>query len=339
MCSELNVLLVGDIVIDKDFDIERTIFDEDNPSISEVENLVDWITAAGYKVDVFDKVSNFIEARISNKDVLVFPLWRGGASRNRTAILPAYCESRNIPFIGGDTYVQAICQDKSVSKMLATAVGMKVPNELILLSEDELSSFYPSLSLRSPFVIKPLYSACSIGIDESSLCYNDDLARLRAETLFATGLGPVVCEEFIAGEDISLCLIEEHGTIVKRCVGAYQGRDGQSPFLNRLFTFDEKINTDPQWKISVLPDSIVQSVWTLAESLIRKIGKVDIIRIDGRLNDDGFVFIELTPDIHLALESIFLGSFNSVGESPSALLDFIIQSSIKKYAKQDVIMI
>ena len=331
MRSNLKVLLVGDIVENKNINIERYIFDEDNPTKSEVENLRDWIIEAGYKVDIFDKVNNFIESGISNEDVLVFPLWRGGASRNRTAILPAYCESRNIPFVGGDAYVQAICQDKSFSKNLATAVGMKVPGELVIQSLDDLISLSPSSCLRPPFVVKPLYSACSIGIDDSSLCYNDEFVRIRTKQLFDAKLGPVVCEEFIEGEDISLCLIEERGSIAKKCVGAYQGIDGISPFYNRLFTFNDKINLDPPWFISVLPDNTVSSVWKSAESLIRKLGKVDIIRIDGRLNKDGFVLIELTPDIHLSLKSVFMGSFNIIGATPSVLIDYIIQSAIKNY--------
>jgi len=217
--------------------------------------------------------------------------------------------------------------------MLATAVGISVPGEIVLRSEDELRSFRPSQHLHCPFVVKPLYSACSIGVDESSLCHNDNLARERAENLFATGLGPVVCEEFIEGEEISLCFIEERGTIVNRCVGAYLGIDGKSPFYNRLFTFDDKMNLAPPWSISVLPDTLVQKTWTMTEDLIRRLGKVDIFRIDGRVNEDGFFFIELTPDIHMALESIFLGGFNAAGSPPTELLDCVIRSSIKNQRK------
>jgi len=329
MHSELSILLVGDIVEDPDSTLKRPVFDEDNPSRSEVAHIVEWISEAGYEVRVCDDVCSFVESGLPYKDVLIFPLWRGGASRNRTAIVPAYCEARNIPFVGGDVYVQAVCQDKSLSKMLAKAVGMSVPGEMVLQSEEDLSSFTPSAHLHGPFVVKPLYSACSIGVHESSLCHNDDLARHQAQNLFDSGLGPVVCEQFIEGEDVSLCFIEERGAIVKRCVGAYQGTDGKSPFYNRLFTFDDKMNAAPPWTISVLPDALVTHAWELTQYLIRKFGKLDIMRIDGRLTEDRFVLIELTPDIHMGLESIFFGSFNAAGCPPAELLDFVIKSSIK----------
>jgi len=326
-----NILLVGDIVNDSDFNTKRTIFDEDNPSKSEVLRLVEWIDEAGYKVNIVESVNDFITKKKGYKDLLVFPLWRGGASVNRTATVPAYCESIDIPYIGGDAYVQIICQDKSLSKIFANSVGIDTPKEIVLRSVNELISFKPFSLLQSPIVIKPLYSACSIGIDEQSLCYNNEQAYAKAESLFSAGLGPVICEEFIAGEEISLSLIEENGTITKKCLGNYKGIDGKSPFYNRLYTFQEKILEKPTWNISVLENDIVKDIWTMAEKLIRKLGKIDIFRIDGRLNKNKFTMIELTPDIHMSLESIFFGSFNAAGNSPVELMDCIIRSTLKSY--------
>lgn len=329
MHSERRVLLVGDIVEDSYCALERPVFDEDNPSKSEVANLVGWIAEAGYEVEVCGNVSKFIESGPPDKDVIVFPLWRGGASRNRTAIVPAYCEERNIPFVGGDAYVQAVCQDKSLSKILANTVGIRTSREVLLYSDDELHSFDFISHLTAPFVVKPLLSACSIGVHDSSLCHNNEQARRQSEYLFASGLGPVLCEEFIEGEEISLCIIEDGGLIIQRCVGGYRDDNGKCPFRKRLHTFEDKMNMSPSWSISALSDKLVQSILKPAEELIRRLGKVDIIRIDGRIKDGDFYLIELTPDIHLSLESMFLGSFNAVGSPPTQLLDNIIQLSVR----------
>ncbi len=332
MSNKRTILLVGDVVDDSPYPGERPVFDEDNPSRSDVAHLTSWIQEAGYTVDVCDSVSSFVIS--TYKDVLVFPLWRGGASRNRTAIVPAQCEERGLPFVGGDAYVQALCQDKSLSKLVASASGIAVPREIVLRSENDLRSFLPSSQIRRPFVVKPLYSACSIGIDDSSLCHDDDVARCKAESLFAAGLGPVVCEEFIEGEEISLCFVEEHGVLVSQCVGVYQGSDGRSPFYSRLFTFADKTCATPTWRVSSLPNRVADGVWALAESLTRKLGKVDLMRIDGRLTENGFVLIELTPDIHMGLDSMFLGSFSASGYPPTAVLDGVIRSSLSNHAAQ-----
>jgi len=221
-----------------------------------------------------------------------------------------------------------VCQDKSLSKLLSNAVNINTTRELVIRSYSELKYFEPLVHMRPPFVVKPLLSACSIGINDASLCHNNEQARQHAEHLFFLGLGPVLCEEFIQGDEISLCIIEERGTIIQRCVGGYRDEFGQCPFRDRLFTFDDKINMFPTWTIHSLSENLVQNTWKKAEKLIHILGKVGIIRIDGRIKDGVFYLIELTPDIHMSLESIFLGSFNSIGYHPSYLLNKIIQSSV-----------
>jgi hypothetical protein len=59
------------------------------------------------------------------------------------------------------------------------------------------------------------------------------------------------------------------------------------------------------------------------------LGRVDCFRFDGRLTDGGFVLVELTPDIHMALSSSYLGGFLAQGVPPSALLDQLIRTSLR----------
>lgn len=327
--SKRKILLVGDVVEDSTCGVNCTVFDVDNPSRSEVACLVSWLSEAGYSTEVCDDVRAFTTTSWPVGEIVVFPLWRGGASRNRTAIVPAHCEVLGVPYVGGDAYVQTVCQDKALSKLVARAVGITAPADIPLWSERDLIGFKPLSLLRCPVVVKPLFSACSIGVDESSLCFSDTAARQKARQLFAESLGPVICEEFVQGEEVSLCFVEERGTFVKRAVGVYRAHDDSSPFHNRLMTLADKLNPTPPWRIDALPDSEASDVWPMAEQLSRLLGKVDLMRIDGRLTSDGFVLIELTPDIHMAMESMFMGSFCRAGCSPPELLDSIIQATIK----------
>jgi D-alanine-D-alanine ligase len=327
-----TVLLVGDIVDDSDGTVERSWFDEDKPSRGEVADLVSWLTRAGYCVEVQGDIRDFVDSGPQHDNVIVFPLWRGGRSRNRTAIVPAVCEARGLLYVGGDAFVQTVCQDKSLSKALAQATGLAVPGEWLLRSDGDLNSFRPSWRLRAPYVVKPLYSAASIGVTDESLCRSDETARLRAENLFDAGLGPVVCEEFIEGDEVSLCFIEERGRILEKCVVTYRDASGRCPFYNRLFTFDDKMNTAPPWDIALWPEPLSERIWQLAEAVTRMLGKVDYMRIDGRMQADRLVLIEFTPDIHMGLTSSFLGGFSAAGSPPHILLDGLIQASLRNQA-------
>ena len=327
--ANLTVVLVGDIVVESDRGEEQSVFDQDRPDDKEVDALAGWLREAGYGVAVRGSVREFIDDPPNTSAEVVFPLWRGGASRNRTAIVPAICEDRGIPYVGGDAFVQCVCQNKSLSKIWARAAGFDVPGECVLYSPEDAVRSQPVSDLGSPCVVKPLSSGCSIGVTESSLCRSDDEAVTRATQLFAEGLGPVVCEEFIMGEEVSLCIIEESGTITHKCVVGYRDSSGKCPFYDRLFTFDNKIEEHPDWKLEVLNMPMDGKTWRSAETLIRWLGRVDYFRFDGRIRDGRFVLVELTPDIHMGLSSSFLGGFFALGVLPSVLLDRLIRTSLR----------
>src|SRR5690349_24800667 len=102
------IMLVGDVVEDRAQAIATRSFDADKPTIHDVEQIRLWLADAGYDVDSVDAVAKFAAAPPKEHDILVLPLWRGGASRNRTAIVPAICEELRIPYVGGDVFVQTV---------------------------------------------------------------------------------------------------------------------------------------------------------------------------------------------------------------------------------------
>jgi len=334
MSNRKKLILVGDIIKNSNQQNELTIFDADNPTLDEVENLSSWLEKVGYEVEIETSINSFLRGISKRKNEIIFPLWRGGASRNRTAIIPAVCEAINLQYVGGDAYVQSICQDKALSKVVAKRSGIRAPRDIIIRSKQDFLSFAPSKFITPPFVVKPLYSACSIGVDHNSLCFDDEAASDKVQELFNRNLDPVVCEEFISGDEISLCIIEENGKINLDCICSYKDFNGFCPFKERLFTFDDKMNPSPPWVIKASCKSLNDDLRTCILSILNSFEKVDYLRIDGRICSNEFILIELTPDIHLGLESAFLGGFNAAGYAPEQILDRIIQTSLLNYEHQ-----
>lgn len=328
-----QILIVGDIV-DYPDDAEIPLMDSDNPFIEEVNEISTWFEQAGYQVKVQDSVREFVRNVNSYTDCIVFPLWRAGFSRNRTSIVPAVCETVGIQYVGSDTFVQSVCQDKSLSKDCCRKAGIEVPKELVIHSIEELESISFANYFNSKFVVKPLFSACSIGINKDSLCSNEIEAQKKVKQLFALGLNPVVCEEFIAGDEISLCFLEEHGKVTVRCISAYTDENGNCPFNDKLYTFEDKMNENPTWTITSNSNFTDTAIWNSVELLLRQFGKVDYMRLDGKLSNGKFVLIELTPDINLSPKSTFICAFKSIGLSPSNLMDSLVETAVRNYSLQ-----
>lgn len=307
------------------------VFDEDKPSRTEAGALLSWMANAGYDVELCDTVGRFADALVADPETVVFPLWRGGPSRNRTAVVPALCEERGLICVGGDAFVQSACQDKSLSKTFAVAAGFDVPREWVIRSRAELRTFMPSRRLRLPVVVKPLLSGCSIGVTNESLCETDASARRRAKELFEHGLGPALCEEFVAGDEVALCLVERRGTVVASCAATYLDVAGRYPFRDRLFTFADKVLRHPPWSVALHPHPLAARIWGSARAVVRNLGPVNLLRIDGRTDGERFVVIELTPDIHLGLDSTFMGGFQAAGIPPHRLLDCIVRAAVENH--------
>lgn len=323
-----SVLLVGDVIDDPQPFAPQSPFAQDMPTHREVAAIAGWLASAGYDVDVESQVRSFVDSRKRSPRGITFPLWRAGSSRNRTAIVPGVCEARDLPYVGGDVLVHAACQDKSLSKALIRAAGMKAPDDVVIRSVGDVAGFRFTSMLAPPVVVKPLYSACSIGVDDTSLCVSDEQVQARAYALFEAKLGPVICEEFIPGDEVCLCMLERHGRIVERCVAVYRDADGKCPFQHGLLTFDAKTRPDPGWAIGEDSALLDADTWERAERLLRSLEKVDLFRIDGRLHDGEFTVVELTPDIHLGTDSPFLGGFNAMGKRPADILDRLVQVSL-----------
>jgi D-alanine-D-alanine ligase len=325
---------VADVVADREAALASRSFDADKPTQEDILRIGGWLEQAGYSVSVISSVAAFLTGPPGARcgDMIVLPLWRGGASRNRTAIVPSICEELRLPYVGGDAFVQCVCQDKSLSKVFAQRAGFRVPGEWLLPARDDLHRFVPSDRLGGPVVVKPQYSAASIGIDEASLCWTDEAAREKADQLFAEGLGPVLCEEFLSGEEVSLCLIEEKGTLVATCAAMWVDAAGAYPYRERLFTFDEKAAEDDGCELALWPGQLDPQLWKCAADLVHLLSKVDCMRIDGRFDNGHFTVVELTQDPHLGENSELVGGFKCKGLQPPEVLDCLIQASLRNQA-------
>ncbi|MBK8176972.1 MAG: hypothetical protein IPK66_17450 [Rhodospirillales bacterium] len=321
-----DIVLVGDIV--EDGPSRETIFDWDNPTWPEVEQVRAWILSGGRKAEVISSVRQFASEAERYQGRIVLPLWRGGESRSRTAIVPAICEALDLTYIGADAYAQAACQDKSLSKHLLRAAGIDCALDIVVHSDESGSEALERCrKLQFPVVVKPLYSACSIGVEDASFCEQPGPAMDRAKQLFEQGLGPVIIEPFLRGEEISLCVIESEGEIDLRCISVFRDERGECPFAERLLTMSEKISADRRWMIGCRHTDLGDRLWERVRQLIRFLGPVGPLRVDGRICGGRFVAIELTPDIHLGLDSPFLGAFGAAGISPASIIDAMIRSA------------
>ncbi|THF60555.1 D-alanine--D-alanine ligase [Pseudothauera nasutitermitis] len=252
---------------------------------------------------------------------VVLSIFGGERSRNRMALVPAICESFDMRFIGPDVYGRVVCQDKEISKMLASQCGMITPWHRIVRNETDLDRLG---SVPFPVVVKPNMEGSSIGISER--CRVEDSAQMQeiARELLREFNQPVLVEKFVGGREVSVNVIEACDGMEMR-FAEIKIAGHPHYFEGHLFGMEAKA----PWiglEVTPLDEKIAEQDIGAISRLLETVGHVGYCRIDGKLFNGRFHFLELTPDAWLDPEGAFAQSFTYCGWSYSQVLRSILAS-------------
>ena len=246
-------------------------------------------------VTVYESPTEF-EKNIHNhrNDAVFSAIWSGELSRNRKALLPAICEANEILYIGADAFVQSLAQDKDLSKIHAKQFGMKSASGVRITSKNDFTLLK---HLKYPVVVKPNYEGSSIGISDSNLKYTFE-ETLELVKILLPQYKCILVEEYIGGVEVSICIV---GTTQKitTCEVVALEIDGKMDTGERLWGYESKKCSKAVVTRKVITDMVPQNIITTSQTIFKALGKVDYMRIDGKILNDEFYLIEYTPDCSL----------------------------------------
>jgi D-alanine-D-alanine ligase len=161
--------------------------------------------------------------------------------------------------------------------------------------------------VEPPVVVKPNLQGSSIGIGQQSLCHDIVQAKTLAASLLARFAEPVLVEKFIEGLEITVAIWGRGRDILLfQAVEIYEPT-GRINFKKTIWSYELKkqLNRLPKAQRSA-------ALSTRDEAALRDLfvamGKLELVRIDGRLTPEGFYFLEMNPEP-------YLGSIGSVAKA------------------------
>ena len=247
-------------------------------------------------VIVYSSPKEFLRNIHKHQNDVVLSIWSGINSKSRKGLVPAICEAYGIKYVGADCYVQVLCQDKALSKEYCKKFDISTPQYAVVSRR----SFPINITrLKLPLVVKPLDEGGSIGISNKNLVrsYSDAINKCNELLKFYDNL---LVEEYIDGYELCVILFGNKKEI--KVKGASMLKIGDTTYLKDfIWGYESKKETNPTTKAISVDASylITKEDWKKFENLFFELGKVDLIRIDGRINENGFQLIELSPDPHI----------------------------------------
>ncbi len=250
----------------------------------------------GHSVEMLGDGTALLRRLLDDRPQFVFNFAEGmGVSRSRESRVPAVLEMLDIPYSGSDPLALAATLDKDCAKRLAQSVGVTTPRWILANGPwSVVSGQLQKERLEFPLIVKPAYEGSSKGIRLRSLVNSAaELEHVLGE-LAADYQQPVLIEEFIAGDEVTVAVV---GNRPPRVVGAMRILPSEP---TDRFVYSIEVKRD--WRRRVryespakLPTTVLDKLYQLALAAYGVFGCRDVCRIDFRVRGGEPYFLEANP--------------------------------------------
>ena len=258
-------------------------------------------------------------------------IYGGEVSRNRMALVPAICESMDVKYMGADAYNRIICQDKNLCKTFAKKFNILSPTSILIDNRDDL---FLLSSLKFPVVIKPNYEGSSIGISNKNIVHNFKDAKELVDEMLVIFNQPLLAEEFIGGKEVNITLVGDNNSVDIFEVIEDINLEDEHFFDSNLYTLEYKQLHYEKFGHKIITGSFDIETKQNIINMYKSMGKIDYIRVDGKIFENKFYLIELTPDPYCAKGSSFAKGIMHNDYNYEQAIGLLIQNSLKYYQIQ-----
>ena len=150
-------------------------------------------------------------------------------------------ELLGIPYTGSGVMGSAVAMDKVMTKRLWAAQGLPTPQSVVLDASDSSAAGLAALhaaaaavpaQLGLPLIVKPPREGSSLGVTK----VQTEASLAAAVALSARYDAQVLCESFIAGEEVTCAVLGEGGSAQALPVVRIQAPEGAYDYQNKYFT-------------------------------------------------------------------------------------------------------
>ncbi len=309
--------------------VEDALEEYDSP---ETVNIIEAaLEASGHRVVRLGGGAQFLDNIRAEAVDIVFNIAEGrGTYRSREAQVPAVLEMLYIPYTGSDPQCLAVCLDKPVAKKLVALAGVATPGWSLINDEQELEQA-GCRNLSYPVIIKPAYEGSSKGIRLTSLAHNLREVEEEAGRILADYRQPVMLEEFIDGEEITVGII---GNKPARVLGIMRvvPKKQVEHFVYSLEVKRDYANLVDYECPAGLARDILEKLEKSSLKAFGALGCRDFARVDYRVSRDGTpYFIEINPLPGLGTYSDLVIMATMIGWTHHGLIQAVCDAALTRY--------
>jgi D-alanine-D-alanine ligase len=271
--------------------------DEEFDAPETVQALAAVLESLGHEVDLLGEGEPMLRRLLGgDRPELVLNFAEGsGAGRSREARVPAVLEMLEIPYTGSDPLTLAVTLDKDCAKRLVAASGVATP-AWALFDGDEAAANEALDRVPLPWIAKPAFEGSSKGILATNLIRDRSGAIETLKELYEHYRQPVLVEEFIVGDELTVGLVGNRPPEVLGIMRVLpRNAVADEPFIYSLEVkrdWEQRVRYECPAQISGRDDAAVRQA---AVAAWQALGCRDVTRVDFRLRDGVPYFLEANP--------------------------------------------
>jgi D-alanine-D-alanine ligase len=309
---------------------EDALEEYDSPETVEAVTAV--IESLGHSVIKLGGGKEFIVNILQNNLDFVFNFCEGlGNYKSREAQVPSILEMLAVPYSGSDPQCLAICLDKPLTKTLVAAAGVRTPRWRLITDYKQLKDVAAG-DLSLPAFVKPAYEGSSKGIRLGSRAETVTQATEAAAGLLERYRQPVMIEEFIAGDEVTVGML---GNAPPTVLGIMRILPKQN---NANFIYSLEVKREWEQLVNYecparLNSGTREEITDFSFKVFKILGCRDFARLDFKLDSEGVpYFLEINPLAGLNPKSGDMPIMaHKLGWTYQALISTILNAAIQRY--------
>lgn len=250
---------------------------------------------------------------------IAFPVLHGPYGEDGT--VQGFFEIANIPYVGSGVMASAAAMDKSFSKTIFSATGMRVADGVVVDSDNWREKID---SISYPVFVKPARGGSSRGTFKVKSAQDLEAALMNAFTFDRK----VMIEQAIIGREIECAVLESDGSVQASVVGEividsrFEFYDFEAKYLDGATTVNVPAD---------IPAAASNEIRTKAVQAFTALGCSGLARVDFFYSDAGEVIInEINTMPGFTATSMYPKLMAASGVEYTSLITALIQTALTR---------
>jgi D-alanine-D-alanine ligase len=305
---------------------------EEYDSPETVNGISSVLESLGHTVIRLGGGSEFLENVQRNKVDIVFNIAEGlGNYRSREAQVPAVLEMLDIPYVGSDPLCLAVSLDKPLTKKIIKSMGIPTPDWRVIANLHDLHKI-DWHEFGFPGFVKPAQEGSSKGVRLNSRVDTSHQAVEMIERLLNDYKQPVMIEEYIGGEEITVG-VTGNGPAEVLGIMRILPRKQTGDFVYSLEVKRDWENLVMYECPAQVSPQVSQKIEEYSLRIFGELGCRDFARVDFKVNRNGVpYFLEINPLAGLNPKSSDLPIMSGLLDIPyKVLIEKIFSAALDRY--------